>query len=88
MAGMLTDYEQFQTTTFHVIDFETQPRGYRPEPIEVAVISLLIHTGELHRNPRFAGLMRPPPMPRSRPSTSTRPASPRRWSRTSRPPRR
>jgi hypothetical protein len=38
MAGMLTDDEQFQATTFHVIDFETTtPRGYRPEPIEVAV---------------------------------------------------
>jgi DNA polymerase-3 subunit epsilon len=62
MAGMLTDDEQFQATTFHVIDFETTtPRGYRPEPIEVAVISLRVQAGQLTETARFTGLMRPPP---------------------------
>ena len=62
MAGMLTDDPQFTETTFHVIDFETTtPRGYRPEPIEVGVISLRIHGGQLIETARFTELMKPPP---------------------------
>src|SRR5258707_2960253 len=62
MADRLTDDEQFRATTFHVIDFETTtPRGYSPEPIEVAVISLRAHDGQLVEGPRFTQLMRPPP---------------------------
>jgi DNA polymerase III epsilon subunit-like protein len=61
MAGVLTD-QQFQATTFHVIDFEgTTPRGYRPEPIEVAIISLRVQSGLFIETARFAELMKPPP---------------------------
>jgi DNA polymerase III epsilon subunit-like protein len=62
MAGTLTDDDQFQATTFHVIDFETTtPRGYPPEPIEVAVISLRLQSRQLAETTRFTGLMQPPP---------------------------
>jgi DNA polymerase III epsilon subunit-like protein len=62
MAGTLTDDEEFQATTFHVIDFETTtPRGYPQEPIEVAVISLRLGSGQLAETGRFTELMRPPP---------------------------
>jgi hypothetical protein len=33
----------------------TTPRGYRPEPIEVAVISLRVQADELTETARFAG---------------------------------
>ncbi len=53
--------EEFRATTFHVIDFEaTTPRGHRPEPIEVAVISLRAQGTELIEIARFTELMRPP----------------------------
>jgi DNA polymerase III epsilon subunit-like protein len=61
MAGVLTD-QQCQATTFHVIDFEgTTPRGCRPEPIEVAVISLRAQSGHIVETARFTELMKPPP---------------------------
>lgn len=61
MAGTLTDDELFAMTTFHVIDFETTtPRGYRPEPIEVAVISVRTSGAQLTETARFTALMRPP----------------------------
>jgi DNA polymerase-3 subunit epsilon len=61
VGGPLLDDEDFRATTFHVIDFETTtPRGYRPEPIEVAVISLHIHGAQLTEIARFTELMRPP----------------------------
>lgn len=61
MAGTLTSDEQFAATTFHVIDFETTtPRGYHPEPIEVAVVSLRVAGTELAETTRHTRLMRPP----------------------------
>ncbi len=61
MAGPLLDDGEFLATTFHVIDFETTtPRGYSPEPIEVAVISLRAHGTQLTETARFTELMRPP----------------------------
>jgi DNA polymerase III epsilon subunit-like protein len=57
----LLDDEEFRGTTFHVIDFEaTTPRGHRPEPIEVGVISLRVHGTDLTEVARFTELMRPP----------------------------
>jgi DNA polymerase III epsilon subunit-like protein len=57
----MTSDEGFRATTFHVIDFETTtPRGYRPEPIEVAVVSLRAHGGQLTETAAFTELMRPP----------------------------
>lgn len=62
MADALADDEQFQATTFHVIDFETTtPKGCRPEPIEVAVTSLGVRRGKLAETARFTELMKPPP---------------------------
>jgi DNA polymerase-3 subunit epsilon len=59
--GPLLGDEDFRATTFHVIDFETTtPRGYRPEPIEVAVISLRVRGTQLAEVARFTELMRPP----------------------------
>jgi DNA polymerase III epsilon subunit-like protein len=43
------------------INFETTtPKGYRPEPIEVAVISLNFQAGQLTKTARFTELMQPP----------------------------
>jgi DNA polymerase III epsilon subunit-like protein len=62
MARTLADDPEFRATTFHVIDFETTtPRGYRPEPIEVAVITLHAHDGTLTETARHTALMKPPP---------------------------
>jgi len=48
--------------TLVVIDFEyTTPRGYAPEPIEVAVQALRVRDGTLKRAARWEALMRPPP---------------------------
>jgi DNA polymerase-3 subunit epsilon len=59
--GPLLGDEEFRATTFHVIDFEaTTPRGHRPEPIEVAVISLRVCGTQLTEIARFTELMRPP----------------------------
>jgi DNA polymerase III epsilon subunit-like protein len=61
VGGPLLDDEDFRATTFHVVDFETTtPRGHRPEPIEVAVISLRAHGAQLTEIARFTELMRPP----------------------------
>lgn len=61
MDRSLLDDEEFRATTFHVIDFEaTTPRGHRPEPIEVAVISLRAQGTELTEVARFTALMQPP----------------------------
>ncbi len=57
---LLTDAE-FGATTFVVIDFEaTTPTGYRPEPIDVAAISLRMENGQPVESGRFSALMRPP----------------------------
>lgn len=62
MGQSLIDEEHFTATTFVIIDFETTtPRAHRPEPIEVAVLSLQAHGGELVETARFTALMRPPP---------------------------
>lgn len=62
MARTLADDPQFQSMTFHVIDFEsTTPAGRRPEPIEVAVISLRTRDGQLTETARHTALMKPPP---------------------------
>lgn len=61
MAGPLMSDEEFRATTFAVIDFETTtPRGYSPEPIEVAVICLRVHGARMAETARFSQLMRPP----------------------------
>jgi DNA polymerase-3 subunit epsilon len=63
--SLLAD-EEFRATILHVIDFEaTTPRGYRPEPIEVAVISLSLRGAGLAETARFTGLMYPPGHARS-----------------------
>jgi DNA polymerase III epsilon subunit-like protein len=57
---LITDAE-FGATTFVVIDFEaTTPTGYRPEPIDVAAISLRMESGRRVESRRFSALMRPP----------------------------
>lgn len=62
MGRNLIDEERFAATTFVVIDFEaTTPKGYRPEPIDVAVLSLRVDRGELVETARFDALMCPPP---------------------------
>ncbi|MGH3622097.1 MAG: 3'-5' exonuclease [Sciscionella sp.] len=62
MGQRLIDEEHFAATTFVVIDFETTtPRGHRPEPIDIAVLSLHVQGGELIETTRFTTLMRPPP---------------------------
>jgi hypothetical protein len=61
VGGSLLADEDFRATTFHVIDFEaTTPRGYRPERIEVAVISLSLSGAGLAETARFTELMCPP----------------------------
>jgi DNA polymerase III epsilon subunit-like protein len=49
--------------TWHVIDFETTtPSGFRPEPIEVAVITLQYRDGDITPvGDPFTALMKPPP---------------------------
>jgi hypothetical protein len=61
VGGSLLADEEFRATVFHVIDFEaTTPRGYRPEPIEIAVISLSLRGAGLAETARFTELMCPP----------------------------
>jgi DNA polymerase III subunit epsilon len=61
VAASLLDDQEFLATTFHVIDFETTtPRGYSPEPIEVAVISLSARGTQMTETTQFTELMRPP----------------------------
>jgi DNA polymerase-3 subunit epsilon len=58
----LIDEEHFAATTFVVIDFETTtPKGHRPEPIEVAVLSMQVQGSELVESAQFTALMCPPP---------------------------
>jgi DNA polymerase-3 subunit epsilon len=58
----LTKDPEFGAATFIVIDFETTtPARYRPEPIEVAALSLHVRDGSLaHAGIRFQSLIRPP----------------------------
>jgi DNA polymerase-3 subunit epsilon len=58
----LTQDPEFGAVTFIVIDFETTtPAGYRPEPVEVAALSLHVRDGDLaHAGIRFQSLIRPP----------------------------
>jgi DNA polymerase-3 subunit epsilon len=61
VGGSLLADEEFRATIFHVIDFEaTTPRGFRPQPIEVAVISLSLRGTGLAETARFTELMCPP----------------------------
>lgn len=63
MALALAGDPEFRETAFHVIDFETTtPAGHRPEPIEVAVITLQAREdGQLAETGRHTRLMKPPP---------------------------
>lgn len=57
----LTDDEDFRTTNFVLIDFETTtPTGRRPEPIELAVLTLRLHGHKLRETDRLTALIRPP----------------------------
>ena len=61
MGEHLRDDEQFQATTFVVIDFETTtPAGYRPEPIDVATIHVRLRGGRFQQSNEFQALMCPP----------------------------
>jgi DNA polymerase III subunit epsilon len=58
--SLLTDPE-LAATTFVVIDFEgTTPRGFSPEPIEVAAVGLRYQDGAWQRTAGFNALMKPP----------------------------
>lgn len=58
----LIDDAEFRTTCLLVVDFETvTPKGYPPEPIEVAVQALRVSDGQLAPAGQWAALMRPPP---------------------------
>lgn len=57
----LTDDADFRNTSFVVIDFETTtPTGHRPEPVEVAVLTLRLRGDRLLESDRFTALIRPP----------------------------
>jgi DNA polymerase-3 subunit epsilon len=59
--GLMND-PAFSATTFIVIDFEaTTPKGYRPEPIEVAALAVRDVGDGLKEIARFAELIQPPP---------------------------
>lgn len=61
MGQRLTEDERFAATTFVVIDFETTtPAGRRPEPVDVAILTLRAKPGDLVETDRFQALMRPP----------------------------
>ncbi|MGH8902236.1 MAG: 3'-5' exonuclease [Egibacteraceae bacterium] len=61
MGQSLTDDEEYRATTFVLIDFETTtPKGYRPEPVEVAVVTLRDRGDGLAEVSRFCELIRPP----------------------------
>jgi DNA polymerase-3 subunit epsilon len=60
-TGLMVE-DRFAATTFVVIDFETTtPTGHRPEPIDVAVLSLRVQDAALVETARFDTLMCPPP---------------------------
>lgn len=51
----------YHQTTLTVIDFEsTTPKGFSPEPIEVAALRLRATAGRLAETGRFEALMKPP----------------------------
>ena len=59
-AGLLSD-PAVRETTFVVLDFEgTTPRGYSPEPIELAAVGLRRAGDGWERVLTFSALMRPP----------------------------
>jgi DNA polymerase III subunit epsilon len=59
--GLMND-PSYNATTFIVIDFEaTTPKGYRPEPIEVAALLIRDLGDGLADTGRFAELIQPPP---------------------------
>jgi hypothetical protein len=59
--GLMND-PAYNATTFIVIDFEaTTPKGYRPEPIEVAALAIRDLGDGLADTGRFAELIQPPP---------------------------
>lgn len=58
--GLMHDPE-YRATTFIVVDFEaTTPKGYRPEPIEVAALALRDLADGLAEAGTFAEVIRPP----------------------------
>jgi DNA polymerase III epsilon subunit-like protein len=57
----LTDDDEYASTCFMVIDFEaTTPTGHRPEPVDVAALTLRLRDGQLVETSRYTALMRPP----------------------------
>lgn len=61
MGQHLINDAEYRATTFLVIDFETTtPKGYRPEPIEVAAVALRDRGAGLVEAGRFCELIRPP----------------------------
>lgn len=61
MGEHLTDDAEYQATTFVVIDFETTtPKGFRPQPVEVAAVTLRDRGAGLVEAGRFCELIRPP----------------------------
>lgn len=61
MGQRLTDDAQYRATTFVVIDFETTtPKGFRPEPVEVAAVTLRDSRAGRVEVGRFCELIRPP----------------------------
>src|SRR5260370_32174055 len=58
--GLMHDPEH-RATTFIVIDFEaTTPKGYRPEPIEVAALAVRDHGDGLAQVGAFTEVIQPP----------------------------
>lgn len=58
--GLIHDPE-YQATSFVVIDFEaTTPKGYRPEPIEVAALAVRDRGGDMTEAGTFAEVIQPP----------------------------
>jgi DNA polymerase III subunit epsilon len=58
----LIDDPEFRTTGLLVVDFETvTPKGYPPEPIEVAIQALRVDDDQLAPAGQWSALMRPPP---------------------------
>lgn len=59
--GGLTEDPAFRATTFVVLDFEaTTPKGYPPQPIEVAALALRHQDGGWRETGRSTSLIRPP----------------------------
>jgi DNA polymerase-3 subunit epsilon len=61
VAEHLSDDDEFTSTTFVIIDFETTtPTGRRPEPIDVASVALRWQQGAFIETGRFSALIQPP----------------------------